>query len=293
MFGTRKDTTPIDERVEEEQPGNGEERADSAVMNQTALVNGLRIAYEDVGHGSPAVVLIHGAFGNRSHYAAQIEYLAQQRRVLALDLRGHGESDIPLDGFGLRDYAEDVVAVCEAAGLDRYVLCGHSMPVALLAASIKPDHVAGVALLDGAMLYPESLRSQVLANLVPVLEGAGWMEAMQGYLVGRGIGPYDSATLKAQVMAEIANAPAQIAAPLMRDVMTLDSSQFLTGSYPLLYVHARVPADLTRLRELRPDVLIGAVVGSGHWMMITVPDQVNALLDRFLQIVASRSHGSE
>jgi pimeloyl-ACP methyl ester carboxylesterase len=95
------------------------------------------------------------------------------------------------------------------------------------------------------------------------------------------------------VMAEIANAPAQIAAPLMRDVMTLDSSQFLTGSYPLLYVHARVPADLTRLRELRPDVLIGAVVGSGHWMMITVPDQVNALLDRFLQIVASRSHGSE
>jgi pimeloyl-ACP methyl ester carboxylesterase len=260
-------------------------------MNQTAVSNGLRIAYEDVGHGSPAVVLIHGAFGNRSHYTAQIEHLAQRHRVVALDLRGHGESDVPRDGYRLRDYAEDVVAVCEAANLDHYVLCGHSMPVALVAASLNPGRVAGVALLDGAMLFPESLRSQVLANLVPVLEGAGWVEAMQGYLVGRGIGPYDSAALKARVMAEIAAAPGRVAAPLMRDVMTLDFSQFLTGSFPLLYVHAGVPADLMRLRELRPDVLVGSVVGSGHWLMLEVPDQVNAMLDRFLQIVASHALG--
>ena len=261
-------------------------------MKQTAISKGLCIAYEDVGQGSPAVVLIHGAFGNRSHYAAQIEHLARRHRVLALDLRGHGESDVPRDGYRLRDYAEDVIAVCEAAGLDRYVLCGHSMPVALLAASLKPDRVAGAALLDGTILFPESLRSQVLVNLIPVLEGDGWAAAMQGYLVGRGIGPYDSASLKARVMAEIAAAPTQIAAPLMRDVMSSDFSQYLTGSYPLLYVHARVPADLARLRELRPDVLLGSVVGSGHWMMLAVPDQVNAMLDRFLQIIDSHSPGA-
>jgi pimeloyl-ACP methyl ester carboxylesterase len=269
--------------------GDGEELPGLAVMKQRAVSQGLQIAYEDVGHGSPAVVLIHGAFGNRSHYAAQIKHLGQRHRVLALDLRGHGESDVPQDGFRLRNYAEDVVAVCEAAGLDRYVLCSHSMPVALVAASLNLDRAAGVALLDGAMLYPESLRSQVLVNLIPVLEGPGWTEAMQGYLVGRGIGPYDSANLKARVMADIAEASPHIAAPLMRDLMTVDFSQFLAGNFPLLYVHARVPADLTRLRELRPDVLLGSVVGSGHWMMLEVPEQVNAMLDRFLQIVDSRS----
>lgn len=261
-------------------------------MQRTAVVEGLRIAYEDVGHGSPAVVLIHGAFGNRSYYAAQIEHLARRHRVLALDLRGHGASDVPQDGFHLRNYAEDVVAVCEAGELDRYVLCGHSMPVALIAASLHPDQVAGVALLDGAMLYPESLRSQVLTNLVPMLEGDGWVEAMQGFLVGRGIGPYDSAELKARVMVDIAKAPPHVAAQLMRDVMTVDVSQFLSGSFPLLYVHAGMPADLTRLRELRPDVLLGSVVGSGHWMMLEVPDQVNAMLDRFLQIVDSHFVGT-
>lgn len=258
-------------------------------MKQTAVVNGFRIAYEDVGHGSPAVVLIHGAFGNRSHYAAEIEHLARRYRVLALDLRGHGESDVPQDGYRLREYAEDVVAVCEAADLDRYVLCGHSMPVALIAASLAPGRTAGVALLDGTVLFPESLRSQVLANVVPVLDGEGWIQAMQGFLVGRGIGPYDSAALKARVLAEIAAAPARIAAPMMRDVMTLDFSQLLSGRFPLLYVHAVAPTDLTRLRELRPDVLLGMVVGSGHWMMLEVPDQVNAMLDRFLQIVEALS----
>lgn len=260
-------------------------------MKQTAVTNGLRIAYEDVGVGSPAVVLIHGAFGNRSHYAAQIEHLAQRHRVVALDLRGHGESDVAPDGYRLRDYAQDVVAVCEVAALDRYVLCGHSMPVALIAASLTPGRTAGVALLDGTMLFPESLRSQALANLVPILEGEGWIEAMQGFLIGRGIGPHDSAALKARVLAEIAAAAPGIAAPLMRDVMSEDFSPLLSGRFPLLYVHAGVPADLTRLRELRPDVLLGAVVGSGHWLMLEVPDQVNAMLDRFLQIVAPRSPG--
>jgi pimeloyl-ACP methyl ester carboxylesterase len=247
-------------------------------MRQTTVANGLRIAYEDAGRGSPAVVLIHGAFGNRTHYAAQIEHLAQRHRVVALDLRGHGESDVPRDGFRLRDYAEDVLAVCDSAGLDRYVLCGHSMPVALVAASLTPERTAGVALL-------------VLVTLAPVLEGDGWIQAMQGFLVGRGIGPYDSAALKARVMAEIAGGPRGIAAPMMRDVMSSDFSQFLAGGFPVLYMHASVPTDLTRLRELRPDVLLGSVVGSGHWMMLEVPDQVNAMLDRFLQIVASRSPG--
>src|ERR1700687_6000915 len=46
--------------------------------HRTAVARGLTIAYDDVGRGAPAVVLIHGAFGNRSHFAAQVEHLAQR-----------------------------------------------------------------------------------------------------------------------------------------------------------------------------------------------------------------------
>ena len=123
----------------------------------------------------------------------------------------------------------------------------------------------------------------------PVLEGPGWAEAMQGYL-GRGFGPYDSPDLKARVMEEIGRGPGRLAAPLMRYVLSSDHASLIASSdCPLLYLHARVRTDLARLRELRPDALIAAVAGSGHWMMLEVRDQVNAMLDRFLDIVARSS----
>ena len=60
------------------QRGHVGESPSRTVMKQTAVRHGLHIAYEDVGYGSPAVVLVHGAFGSRSHYAAQIEHLSQR-----------------------------------------------------------------------------------------------------------------------------------------------------------------------------------------------------------------------
>ena len=51
----------------------------------------MRLAYDDPGTGEPAVVLIHGwGFGNPSALVPQFEHLAKRRRVLKLDLPGHG-----------------------------------------------------------------------------------------------------------------------------------------------------------------------------------------------------------
>jgi len=46
-----------------------------------------------------------------------------------------------------------------------------------------------------------------------------------------------------------------------------------------------MPADLDRLMQLRPDAIVAAVAGSGHFMALVVPDQVSAMLDRFLAIL--------
>jgi pimeloyl-ACP methyl ester carboxylesterase len=55
----------------------------------------VHIAYDDLDAGDPAVVLLHGLFGNRTYYAAQAHHLAAGHRVLNIDLRGHGESEVP------------------------------------------------------------------------------------------------------------------------------------------------------------------------------------------------------
>lgn len=253
-----------------------------------ALSHGVEIAYEEAGRGEPAVVLIHAPFGNRSHFAAVFSHLANRYRVIALDLRGCGESGVPADGFRIRDFAEDVRAVCHACDVDQAVLCGHSLggTVALEVAALEPGLVAGVALLDAVVLFPEAIRRQALEGLVPALAGPGWKDALRGYFVDRMFGPFDPPEVGARITQEITTFPPQLAAPLMHDGMSNDfSDRISAGKYPLLFVHARVPADLERLKQLRPDAIVASVAGSGHFVTLIVPEQVNAMLDRFLAIL--------
>lgn len=254
---------------------------------RTAVVSDRRIVYEVAGTGEPAVVLIHGAFGSRANVRAQRNHLAARHRVLTIDLPGHGDSDVPESGFCVRDFARDVIGVCEDAGIERAVLCGHSMPVALEAATLRPALAAGVVLLDGVVLFPEPVRSEALTSLVPALETDSWMEALRGFF-GRLLGPRATADLRARVLEQMGRVPRQMPACFMRDLMSTDfAAQLSASTCPLLYVHAWAPADLQRLRRLRPDALVGCVVGSGHWLSLQVPDQVNAMLDTFLEIVGS------
>jgi pimeloyl-ACP methyl ester carboxylesterase len=159
--------------------------------------------------------------------------------------------------------------------------------VALTAAVLDPGVAAGVALLDASpVLFPEALRRQALEALVPALEGPHWLEALRGYFGARMFGPFDPPELQPRIMEELAAVPSHVPAPMFRDAFSRDFSDELTAARcPLLFVHARVPADLGRLRELRPDVLIGSVVGSGHYLALVVPEQVSAMLDRFLAIL--------
>ena len=66
----------------------------------------VHIAYDDIGEGAPAVVLLHGLFEDRSYCAEVAAHLARRHRVLNLDLRGHGESEVPAEGYSLHQLVQ-------------------------------------------------------------------------------------------------------------------------------------------------------------------------------------------
>ena len=239
----------------------------------------LHIAYDDVGHGNPVIVLLHGMFADRTYYQAQVRHLSRNHRVLNVDLRGHGESAIPEEGYSLDILADDVVRVCEEAGVSRAVLCGHSMAVALKVALRRPGLAAGVVLLDGVVLLPPPVREQQ-RRLGQALQTDGWREALLGFF------PSVAGTAAERVRADILAMPRFYVEPIMRDIGSSDSAGELAAlGCPLMYVHSHIPADLDRLRQLQPDAIIEEIPGAGHWAMLTAPDQVNALLDRFLEVI--------
>ena len=98
-------------------------------LDRTVRVNGITLHYLDWGPaGAPPVVLLHGITGHARVWDRLAERLVPGRRVLALDQRGHGDSDAAPDGdYRVATMADDVAAFAGSLELDRFTLLGHSM----------------------------------------------------------------------------------------------------------------------------------------------------------------------
>jgi len=93
-------------------------------------VDGTRIAYDVTGSG-PALVLLHGAGNTRRdwHQLGYVDRLKDDFTVIAVDLRGAGESDRPLDpaDYGIEKMCADVTGVAGACGVERFAVWGFSL----------------------------------------------------------------------------------------------------------------------------------------------------------------------
>jgi pimeloyl-ACP methyl ester carboxylesterase len=101
------------------------------------------------------VVLLHGLASNARIWDGVASRLAGAGlRVVALDQRGHGDAEQPGSGYDFASVGRDLEAALAAVGIERPLLAGHSWGanVALQFAADRPGAVAGLALVDGALL---------------------------------------------------------------------------------------------------------------------------------------------
>jgi len=91
-------------------------------------VNGIRLFYEETGASdAPPLVLIMGWGGDHTAWALQVPAFATEYRVIALDNRGAGQSEVPEAPYTIVQMAEDVVGLLNALGIERADICGASM----------------------------------------------------------------------------------------------------------------------------------------------------------------------
>ena len=117
--------------------------------------DGLRLHARDWSGSGQAVVLLHGLASNARIWDGVASRLAGAGlRVTTLDLRGHGASEQPGSGYDFATLGRDLSAALAALGIERPVLAGHSWGanVALQFAADRPGALAGLALVDGALL---------------------------------------------------------------------------------------------------------------------------------------------
>ena len=151
--------------------------------------DGRKLHYIDRGDG-PVVLLAHSFLCSIDMWAAQIEDLSRDHRVIAVDARGHGESDPTGGPFTKWDAAADHLAVLDELGIDRAVFAGLSMGgmMALRAALRHPDRVAGLILVDSDG-GPETAfiraKYRALSWVAPIVGVAPLLPAVVPLMFGR------------------------------------------------------------------------------------------------------------
>jgi len=114
-------------------------------------INNLTVSYSDHGpDDAPVIIFIHGFPLNKSMWNIQVEALKENYRVIAYDIRGHGNSDPGIDEFSIELFVIDLLRLMEKLRIEKSILCGLSLGgyIALNAVLKHPDRFDGLILND-------------------------------------------------------------------------------------------------------------------------------------------------
>jgi pimeloyl-ACP methyl ester carboxylesterase len=228
-------------------------------------------------------VLVHSLSGSIAHWQGQLARLRRSRRAVALDLRGHGRSDLPADGhYAIEAMAGDIGAVVDHLGLERFVLVGHSMGggVALAYAGMHPDRVERLLLLD-AIADGTRLPAAEVEPFLAALDSAAYVETIEGYWAT--VSGSDPA-IRARLLADLRATPRQAVIGVLREVARFDPKPALAAYRgPALAVVTPANDYPFSLHRLGPGLPHRVVEGTGHWIQLERPDEVAGVLEEFLE----------
>ncbi|RKH40693.1 alpha/beta fold hydrolase [Corallococcus sicarius] len=237
------------------------------------------------GPGTP-VVFVHSAAGDATQWEAQLSHLRPHRRAIALELRGHGRSTLTSgQGVRMEDFTRDVGAVVDGLGLSRVVLVGHSLggAVCVAWAGANPERVAGLFLLDPAS-DGRSVPPEQAQGMMDALETDGWTAVVEQYW-GTLLEP-STPEVRERVLGQLRRTPREAVKAAMGALLEFDPVT------PLKRYPGPALSVITPLNEvpgayhmLVPGLPFKTVTGTGHWVQLDAPEQVNALLDVFLATV--------
>jgi pimeloyl-ACP methyl ester carboxylesterase len=251
-----------------------------------ATLEGKQVHYVDTGGAKPAVVLVHGWACDARVWDAQIESLASRARVIAVDLPGHGESQVPDAEFSMDLFAKATAAVMDHAGVDSAVLVGHSngTPAIRQFYRLFPRRVRALVAVDGAL--KQMLTAEIVEQMKPRLSEEQFREtvaAMIDSMPGDGLAPSDRAEIKTMGLAQ------PHAAVLGGLLAAADGTIWEPDAIeaPLLLILAEQPSwneeYLEFVKRLAPRAQIQVLPGVSHFIMVERPGEFDSLLLAFLE----------
>ncbi|CRM84575.1 acetoin dehydrogenase dihydrolipoyllysine-residue acetyltransferase subunit [Pseudomonas sp. 35 E 8] len=253
---------------------------------QKVEIGGRLLRYLDLGEGGTPLVLVHGFGGDLNNWLFNQPALAAERRVIALDLPGHGESGKHLQNGDAQELSLTVLDLLDHLDLDRVHLAGHSMGglVSLTVAGQAPERVASLTLIASAGLGPDIngdyLQGFAEANNRNALKPQLTQLFSDPALVTRQM---LEDMLKFKRLEGVDQALRQLNQKLFEGGRQMIDVRNVVGRQPSLVIWGSEDAIIPARHAEGLDAQVEVLPGQGHMVQLEAAEYVNQLMATFLK----------
>jgi len=263
-------------------------------MALVTINDGQAIGYDEAGEGvKTPIVFLHGVGSDRSVWLRQLVHFGQERRAIAHDYPGYGDSDPATEDTSRDDYAAAILAAMSQLGVYRAHICGLSLGgvVAIAMHAAAPERCASLILADTFAVHPEGR-----AIYDRSVAGSSDMRALADSRVDVLLAQPADPKVRGEVvetMAGIDPAAYRIGA---RAVWLAEQSERASAiRVPTLVLcgsqdRVTPPALSHVLAQSIPGAQQAAIEGAGHLGNIEKPAEFDTLVGAFIRGVDSRSN---
>lgn len=253
---------------------------------------GVELFYTEHGAGPP-ILAIHGWSCDSNDWIWQIPALEPTHRVIAVDLRGHGRSSVPADGYTPRLFAADLTRLLERLDTAPVVAMGHSLGtvVASTLAVEHPELVSALILVDPVYGLPQELMPMLEATVTAFKEADPVAVAQAAFSLF--YTPETPPHLPVWHHRRVAGTPPRVIAQTLINLYTGPDAWAVgdaTGAYlsrrrgPVLAFYAEEPRAAVERAALPGDGISRVEVwpGAGHFLHQERPGEFNKIVREWL-----------
>jgi 3-oxoadipate enol-lactonase len=262
-------------------------------MPRVPTSNGYDLGYAEAGAGERTpIVFLHGVGSDKSVWHPQLDHFGQERRSIAFDYPGYGESDPAPEGTTRDDYAVAILSAMHELGIDRAHVCGLSLGgvVAIAMHHDAPDRCASLILADSFAVHPDG--QAICERSAAASENMRAMaDARTDILLAQPADPSVRAEV-IETMAAIDPAAFRIGAEAVWLADQRDRAEAIRApTLVLCGTEDRVtpPALSRELTHLIPGARYEQIDRAGHITNLERPEEFNTLVGAFIRGVDSRA----
>lgn len=258
----------------------------SKLMRKCKLAWG-DLAYQLEEKGEQTYILVHNAGGSHHFLKHTFTHFSPRARVLSVDLKGHGQSDVPDQEYTVESYAEDILNLCQKCGLNQAIFIGLNFGacIGIALSQMQPQVISKLIMIEPPILMESWIISSVEEHIKDLQN-----PNIANYAVDLVDTVITQACPKEREMAKHAfeKTPRHVQISTYKNLLNwnqLFEEQGKISEVPTLYIQSSMPFSTEeKVQHYFKSLYCGRVIGSGPWATLEVPNQVHSMIERFLTL---------